>query len=202
MKLSPTNAAKRVFQQGFTLVELVVSTGISVLLGGSVVLLLVQSATEQRNGYAANTVEEQAYILESSITGCLRTMSANQGMSPVGSTAYVTGGITNGYNSVILFYPTNGGYYTAEISYNSTNGQVFYIPNTSAPTTQVTWFSNSTSAALTALYFWGSYNLDGSHNNSLINVAFEMSDNGFSQHSPTNNPANVFRSFSVQMRNE
>lgn len=201
MKLFPSSTAKVNSRQGFTLVELMVSTGISVLLGGSVILLLVQAATEQRNGYAANTVEEQAYILESQITGCIRCMSANQGLTTIGSSAVVTNGITNGYSSVVLFYPTNGGYTTATITYTSSNGQVVYVPDTSS-STQFVWMTNNASAALTTLYFSGSQNLDGSKNSSLVNVTFEMTDNGFSQHSSTNNPANVFRTFSVQMRND
>ncbi len=202
MKMPLRGDIERVSRRGFTLVELMVSTGISVLLGGSVILLLVQSATEQRNGYAANTVEEQAYTLEANITSCLRSMSANQGISPVWSSAVLINGITNGYSSVVLFYPTNGAYIQESISFNASNGTAIYTPNTGIPTAQVIWMTNNVSASLTELYFSTSWNMDGSQNNSLITVTFQMTDNGFSQHNPTNNPANVYRTFSVQMRND
>jgi hypothetical protein len=62
--------------------------------------------------------------------------------------------------------------------------------------------TNSPTVALTKLYFSTSFNLDGSQNNSLVNVVFQMNDNGFSQQSPINNPASIMRNFSVQMRND
>jgi hypothetical protein len=64
------------------------------------------------------------------------------------------------------------------------------------------WMTNSAAAVLTELYFSTSFNLDGSQNNSLLNVVFQMNDNGFSRQNPTNNPASLFRNFSVQMRND
>lgn len=178
-----------------------VTSAIGMLLAGTVVLLLVQSAVEQRNGYADTTVEEKAYTLEANITSCLRCMSANQGLTPIYSSGlYNTNGILLGYQSVFVFYPTNGAYTTASISYNA--GQVTYTPDVSAPSIQTVWMSNSASSALTELYFSTSFNPDGSPNSSLVNVVFQMNDNGFSQQNPNNNPASVFRNFSIQMRND
>jgi hypothetical protein len=42
---------------------------------------------------------------------------------------------------------------------------------------------------------------DGSPDNSLINVSFQLDDNGASGQNQTNNPASICRTFSVQMRN-
>jgi len=142
-------------------------------------------------------------MLEANITTCLRSMSANQGLTINYSSSLITNGITNGYQSVSMFLPTtNGAYMTANISYNSASGQVSYTPNVSTPSIQTVWMSNSSTVMLTELYFNTSYNLDGSQNNSLVNVVFQMNDNGFSQQSPTNNPASIFRNFSVLMRND
>jgi type II secretory pathway pseudopilin PulG len=203
MNATPIGIAPRKTRKAFTLVELMVATAVGVALSGTVVLMLVQSATEQRNGFSDTTVEEKAYTLEANITSCLRSMSADYGITP-NYASIVTG--TNGnpleYTSISMFYPTNGTYIVASISYNATNGQVLYTPNVSTPWAHVLWMTNSTSIALTEFYFSTSLNLDGSQNNSLVNVVFQMNDNGFSQQNPTNNPASIFRNFSVQMRND
>jgi prepilin-type N-terminal cleavage/methylation domain-containing protein len=203
MKPASIAIAHRLSRRGFTLVELLIAITVGIGLSGTVVLLLVQSATEQRNGLADMTVEEAAYTLEGNITACLRSMSANQGLTPnYGSGLLDTNGNLLGYQSVFLFYPSNGTYITASISYNPSSGQVLYTSNTSASSTETLWMTNSPTVALTKLYFSTSFNLDGSQNNSLVNVVFQMNDNGFSQQSPINNPASIMRNFSVQMRND
>ena len=203
MKTASANSTARFSQGAFTLAELMAATAVGLALSGTVVLLLVQTTTEQRSGFSETTVEEKAYMLEANITTCLRSMSANQGLTINYSSSLITNGITNGYQSVSMFLPTtNGAYMTANISYNSASGQVSYTPNVSTPSIQTVWMSNSSTVMLTELYFNTSYNLDGSQNNSLVNVVFQMNDNGFSQQSPTNNPASIFRNFSVQMRND
>jgi hypothetical protein len=203
MKTTSTNVAARFSGRAFTLAELMVATAVGMCLAGTVLLLLVQSATEQRNGFADTTVEEMAYILQANITTCLRSMSASMGFTPnYSSGLYATNGNLLGYQSVFIFYPTNGAYITGTISYNSSSGQVIYTPNVLAPLTQTLWMTNSAAAVLTELYFSASFNLDGSQNNSLVNVVFQMNDNGFSQQNPSNNPASILRNFSVQMRND
>ncbi|MGA2175641.1 MAG: hypothetical protein ABSH38_11735 [Verrucomicrobiota bacterium] len=203
MRTASTNPAPRIFQRAFTLAELMVAAGVGMGLAGTAVLLLLQSATEQRRGFADTTVEEEAHTLQANITACLRSMSATQGLTPNYSSGLYDGnGHLLGYQSVFIFNPTNGAYITGNISYNSSSGQVIYTPNVLAPSTQMLWMTNSASAVLTELYFSTSFNLDGSQNNSLVNVVFQMNDNGFSQENPTNNPASIFRNFSVQMRND
>jgi prepilin-type N-terminal cleavage/methylation domain-containing protein len=203
MKTSLTNIATRIPRRAFTLVELLVATAVGSVLGGAVLLLLCQTAAEQRSGLADITVEEKAYIFQADITACLRSMSANQGMTPdYSSGLYDTNGNLLGYRSVFIFYPTNGTYITANISYNSSSGQVAYTTNILDSSTQMVWMSNSATAALTQFCLSASFNLDGSQNNSLVNVLFQMNDNGFSGQNPVNNPTSIYRNFSVQMRND
>jgi prepilin-type N-terminal cleavage/methylation domain-containing protein len=203
MKPASTAVTDGLLQRGFTLVELLVAITVGVGLSGAVVMLLVRCATEQRNGLADTTVEAAAYALEANITGCLRSMSANQGLTPNYASAISdTNGNLLGYQSVFVFYPSNGTYTTASISYDPSSGQVLYTSNTLTPSTQTLWMTNSAAVALTEFYFSTSLNLDGSQNNSLVNVVFQMNDNGFSQQSPVNNPASIMRNFSVQMRND
>jgi hypothetical protein len=203
MKTASTSMATRIARRAFTLAELLVATAVGSGLGGTVLLLLCQTATEQRCGFADMTVEEKAYILQADITACLRSMSANQGMTPdYSSGLYDTNGNLLGYQSVFVFYPTNGAYITANIHYNASSGQVAYTTNILDSSSQTVWMSNSPTAALTEFCFSGSFNLDGSQNNSLVNVFFQMNDNGFSQQNTLNNPTSLFRNFSVQMRND
>lgn len=204
MKTAPTNMAARISRRAFTLVELLVATAVGSVLAGTMLLLLCQTAREQRCGFADMTVEEQAYKLQANLTTCLRSMSANQGMTPnYSSGLYNSNGNLLGYQSVFVFYPiTNGTYITGNISYNSASGEVTYTSNVSAPSIQTVWMGKSATAVLTEFCFSSSFNLDGSEDNSLVNVLFQMNDNGFSQQNPVNNPASLYRNFSVQMRND
>ena len=150
MKTVSTHTAARISASAFTLIELMVATAVGIGLAGTVVLLLVQSATEQRNGFADTTVEEKAYTLQANITACLRSMSASMGLTPDYSSGVMnSGGNLLGYQSVSVFYPTNGAYLNASISYNSSSGSVIYTPNVSIPSTRIVWMTNSATAALT-----------------------------------------------------
>jgi hypothetical protein len=203
MKTASSQIPVRLSRRAFTLVEVLFASFIGMGLAGTVVLLMAQSATEQRDGYADTSVEEQAYTLKANVTSCLRSMSANYGFTPIWATGFFnTNGTLLGYQSIFIFYPTNGAYNTATIAYNSSTGQVIYTPNVTTPSIQMVWMSNTVSTVLTEFYFTSSLNLDGSQNNSLVNVFFQMNDNGFSMQPTNNNPASIFRNFSVQMRND
>ena len=197
-----TMTSNPVRRRAFTLIELMFALTIGLVVAGSAVLLMFQSAQEQRRGLAAASVEENAYLLQSRISGVLRTSSSSLGLQPdYGTTVYdSTGTNVLGYGSVLVFTPTNGTYVTGRINYTPASGTVIYIPNVTG-TAQTLWMTNSQTCRLTNLLFSLSANLDGSPNSSLVNVNFLMDDNGFNRFS-TNNPANIFRSFSIQMRND
>jgi hypothetical protein len=181
-----------------------VAVGIGVVVAGAAVLLLPQAATEERRGLADMSVEESAYVLQANISSCLRSMSCGGGMTPNLSTAaYDANHNLLGYQQVFCFLAnTNGTYTTASIQFIPTTGQVLYTPNVSAPSAQLLWMTNGPTVALQNLCFSTSFNMDGSQDSSLVNVLFQMSDNGFSQQNPTNNPASIYRSFSIQMRSD
>jgi prepilin-type N-terminal cleavage/methylation domain-containing protein len=204
MKTALNIIGNQISRRAFTLVELLVASSVGAVMAGSVVLLLYQSATEQRNGFADMTVEEKAYTLQANLTACLRSMSANQGLTPDYSSGLMdTNGNLLGYQSVFVFSPaTNGGYTTANISCVSSNGLVVYTPDISAPSVQTVWMSNTTTAVLNQFCLSTSLNLDGSQNGSLVNVRVQMNDNGFSGQGSVNNPTSIYRNFSVQMRND
>jgi prepilin-type N-terminal cleavage/methylation domain-containing protein len=203
MKTASTSIASRISRRAYTLVELLVATAVGSVLAGTVLLLLCQTSTEQRNGFADMTVEERAYTLQANITTCLRSMSANEGLTPDYSSGLYDGsGNLLGYQSAFIFYPSNGTYITGNVNYNSATGKVIYTTNISIPASQMLWMSNSSTAVLTEFCLSTSFNLDGSQNGSLVNVFFKMNDNGFSQQGATNNPTSIYRNFSVQMRND
>jgi type II secretory pathway pseudopilin PulG len=188
-------------RRAFTLIELLFATSVGLVVAGSVVLLLFQSAREQKRGLVNATVEENAYILQSKITAALRSASADRGLDPDYTSSVVdAGGTTLGYQSVKLTNPTNGA--TARISYTPATGRVIYTPNVAAPTTQELWMTNGASCRLTNLLFNTTFKLDGTVNSSLVGVSFLMDDNGYSQQNRTNNPASVLRNFCIQMRND
>jgi type II secretory pathway pseudopilin PulG len=188
-------------RRAFTLVELMFAVVIGLGVAGSIVFLMFQSAQEQSRGLAATAVEEHAYILQAKISAVLRGASGNQGITPDYGTAVYAGVTLLGYQSIIVFAPTNGAYVSGRMAFTPDSGQIVYIPNLATGTPQL-WLTNSANLRLTNLLFSTSLNLDGSPNSSLINVQFEMDDNGVSRQSATNNLASVFRTFSIQMRND
>jgi hypothetical protein len=183
-----------------------IALGVGLPVAGAVVLLFVQAAFEQRRGLADTTVEENAYVLQSRITSCLRSMSASGGLTGVGSSAVydASHSVIIGYQTVYGFQanPTNSGSYTTEqISFNPSSGQVLYTPNMAASSNQIVWMkTNSPTLALRQLYLIAHF--DGSQNSSLVDVHFEMDDNGYSQQGTNNNLADIDRSFFVQMRSD
>jgi len=203
VRIPSVNHCSAIRRRAFTLVELMVAVGIGAPVAGTVVLLLVQAGVEQRRGLADTTVEESAYVLQAKISSCLRTMSCNQGLTPdYSSSLNDANGNLLGYQTVFVFYSnTNGSYTTGQIRFVSSSG-VVYTPDVSNPTQQFVWMTNSPTVTLRKLRFSSSYNPDGSLNSSLVNVQFQMDDNGYSHQNPINNPASIYRSFSVQMRSD
>jgi prepilin-type N-terminal cleavage/methylation domain-containing protein len=198
MKLVSDNLRSHACRRAFTLVELMVAASIGVILAGTAVLLLIQAATEQQRGYSDTTLEERAYTLQANITSWLRSGSSSLGMQPNSA----TGDDTVGYTSIYVFTPNADGsaLTTSQISADLVSGAVVYTRDTSAPANQALWMTNSPGVVLRKLNFKKSANLDGSPNANLVNVIFQMDDNGFSRQNATNNVADIERSFSVQMR--
>src|SRR5580693_2226357 len=109
MKTASSHIAVRRSRRAFTVMELLAAMAVGLGLAGTIMLLLVQTATEQKHGYADTTVEQAA-----NITTCLRSMSANMGITPSYTSVVTdTNGNTLGYQSISMFYPTNGAYITA-----------------------------------------------------------------------------------------
>lgn len=191
-------------RRAFTLPEVMVAGSIGLVITGCIVTLLLDSGIEARLGLGMATVEEKTHVLESQIAMNLRSMSANQGITPDDSTiCYSASGAQLGYRGIYAFLTlTNGSTTTEHIAYDPTRGLVTCTPNTASPSQQIVWFTNSSSCVISNLWFNRSLNPDGSLNSSLVNVVIQMSDNGYAQQDPTNNCAYIYRSFSVQLRGD
>jgi prepilin-type N-terminal cleavage/methylation domain-containing protein len=189
---------------GFTLPEVIMASLISLVVAGTLVFLLWQGALEQRQGLALATVEQVSHQLEARLIECLRTKSANQGLSPDFTTAvYDSDSHLLGYERVFLFYCNSDGSYRREqLALDSGTKRAIHTPDVTKPSVQVILNPTNSAVALRQLYFNRSFNLDGSVNASLVNVCFAMDDNGAGRHSPTNNPASIYRTFSVRMRSD
>jgi hypothetical protein len=181
-----------------------VASAIALGISGSMIFLLLQGAAEQRRGLASATVEQSANFLQSSIVNCLRGMSANQGLSPNYTSALLdANGHLLGYQTVFVFYANaDGSYTTQQISVDARSGRVTYTPDVSKPASTVLWMTNGVNVALRQLCFSTSFNPDGSLNSSLVNVQFNMDDNGATQQGSNNNSTSLFRTFSVRMRSD
>jgi type II secretory pathway pseudopilin PulG len=202
MKLASFNASSRTCRQAFTLVELLIAMSVGIILAGTVVLLLVQAGTEQQRGYADATVEERAYILQSDLTTCLRGMSSGYGVTFSPTNQAFSGTNFLGYTKIYVFQPNSIGstFKTGMINADLTTGAVVYTPDILSPGTMTVWLTNSTNVRLGRFYFNTYQNMDGSQNNSLVYVTFQLDDNGYSRQKTSDNIANIQRSFAVQMR--
>ena len=176
-------------RQAFTLIEVLVASSIATFIMGATLLLLLESAQENRRGYADATVEEAAAGLEGQLLARLRVTSANEGI------------IFASPSSIIFARGPAPDFPREQISFDATAGTVYYYSNRLVLSNGVSLYQNRTNIALRQLTFSPSIKPDGTTNAALINVLLKLDDNGSSGRSPTNNPASIWRTFAVDMRN-
>jgi hypothetical protein len=182
----------------FTLTELMTASGIAIMVVGSVMLLLIESAKEQRRGMADATVEEFASDLQSQVMGIIRSMNATEGIVYT-SPATNSGG---GFWHIIVARGATPDYPREELYFNPANGQAIYDPNRAIFNDEQVLLTSRTSAfVLRNLCFKPSIKADSTVDNSFVNVLIDLDDNGSSGRRASVNPAHVQRTFSVKMRN-
>lgn len=189
--------------RGFTMVELLVASSVAALVAGTAMLLLIQSAKENRRGVADATVEQVSSDLQNKIIQYLRVMSASEGVV-FSSPATNPSGTLLGYQSIIVARGPAPDYPRQQISFNPGTGRVLYKSNLSSTNAAAILVQTNSRAVVRVLSFTPSLKTDGTPDNALVNVLIKMDDNGSSGRfgsSRSNNPANVWRSFAVKMRN-
>jgi hypothetical protein len=188
-------------RRGFTLVELVVASGVGMLIAGGGMLLLVEASKETYRGMADATVEQAASDLESRIFRCLRSMSASEGVVYTTPGSVGPGGY-QGYQRIIVARGPTPDYPREELRFDASAAQAVYLPNRSiSSTSQLFMNSRSNVVVLRNLCFFPSFKQDGTPDNSLVNVVVEVDDAGYARRSGSVNPARIQRTFAVKMRN-
>jgi type II secretory pathway pseudopilin PulG len=186
-------------QQAFTLVELIVASGVAGLVLGVTMILLISSAKENRRGIDDATVQQAANDLESRIILYLRQMSANEGVV-FSSPATNSGGGLVGYKTIIIARGPSPENPRQEINFNATQGLATYKSNRSSTNAPMILIQTNAHQALRLLAFAPSIKADGRPDNSLVNVLIKIDDNGSSEKN-TAHQVSVFRTFAVKMRN-
>ena len=160
-----------------------IASAVSLLLLGSVLVLLIQSVKEQRLCLACATVEQKAALLQANICSCLRSNSAGMGVSPDYSTVVNDAhGNLLGYNAIYFFLVNlDGSSYAQRIGFDPSTGNVNYIPNSASMGASVLWWTNTPTAVLQQLVFNLEQNPDLSPNSSLVSVRLVMNDNQYLQ---------------------
>jgi prepilin-type N-terminal cleavage/methylation domain-containing protein len=192
-------------QRGFTLTELMVGMVAGLLIAGSMMLLLIQSAREQYRGVADATVEEVTATLQTEIIRCLRGMSANEGVV-FSSPATNSGAVYQGFQRVVMAHGPVPDYPREDIRFDPQAGTLTYDPNLTITGNERVFLQSRTNAfMLRNVCFFPSLKPDGSLDNSLVNVVIELDDNRSSRRpgllSSPSYPARVQRTFAVKMRN-
>jgi hypothetical protein len=183
----------------FTLVEVMMASGIASLATGAGLLLLLESARESRRGFADATLESRVNEIQTRIIGCLRPMSADEGVIFAEPLTDQDGAIL-GFQRIIIARGPAPDYPREELRFESVNGRAIHDPNRAISGNEVTVGQSTPGAVIRRVCFWPSLKKDGTPDNSLINVSITADDNGSSGR-PLPNPANVWRTFTVRMRN-
>jgi len=184
---------------GFTLVELMVALCVGGFVTGAGLLLLLESARESRRGVADAALEAAVNNVQARVIGCLRPMSADEGVifaDPLSD----ADGVFLGFQRIIIARGPAPDHPREELRFEAATGRVVYDPNRSLAGNEVILGQSSPREVLRRVSFWPSLKKDGTPDNALVNVAIVADDNGSSGR-PLPNSANVWRSFSVRMRN-
>jgi prepilin-type N-terminal cleavage/methylation domain-containing protein len=185
--------------RGFTLVEVMVASGLASLVTGAGLLLLLESARESRRGFADATLESKVNEVQTRIIGCLRPMSADEGVIFADPLTDQEGALL-GFRRIIVARGPAPDHPREELRFESAGGRAVHDPNRAVAGNEVTLGQSTAGAVVRRVSFWPSLKKDGTPDNSLINVSITADDNGSSGR-PLPNAANVWRTFTVRMRN-
>lgn len=195
MIISLLNRSRR---RGFTLVELVITTGISVLIGGAIMLMLVEAAKENYRCVADEAVERASSELENRLLQRLRSMSGSGGAifsSPVDASATT-------FRRVLVSKGPAPDYPREELRFDGGNSLVIHTPDVTKPGSSIILFTNKPGIyRIRDLRFFPALKPDGSPDGSLINVSFTIDNDGSTKRISFGSSVTLERTFSARVRN-
>ena len=178
---------------GTTLMEVLVASSIGVVVLGALLTVVTLVAEEERRGWVAAGLQQQADLLEDRITRLIRAMSAGEAVilgDPVeaGSPFYHQMITAQGSSPI----PRE------KLAYQPASFTCTHTPDLSSPTVQESYCTPSSALVLRNMYLSISEKNDGAPDASSVAIVFQMDDNGAGVRHVTNI---VTRSFTVTMRN-
>ena len=187
---------------GFTLPELMVAAVIGLILGGTTMLLLLQSSITNATVFTDVSLDEAANNLQGSLINYLRAMGGGGGAQ---ATVYtnITGAVPPAGLCYCLRVPyqvtSSGNGVTSQINYDPAVGQITYLPNYATTNGQSILLATNSHVSVGVFGFFPSIkgNGDGTMDLSLVNVTLELIHRSVFPQPKTNI---VWRTFSVRMR--
>jgi len=200
MKLNLASNARLTRNVGATLVEILIAASIAVMVLTAFMLLVVETAKEQRWGLVETQLHAQSGLLQDKVTRWLREMSATE--SAIFGDPLATG--SPFYRRLIVAQGQAPAFPRQELVYNVGSKSLTLDPNRSLTGDETALYSGAASIKLRNMYFYPSMKQGGLPDSSSINVWFELDDDGTSGRiKPDGTPrmVSVVRSFTVTMRN-
>jgi hypothetical protein len=187
---------------GFTVPELMVAVSIAMLISGTTMLLLIQSAQTNAAVFSDASLEEAANSLQSKITSHVRAMGGGGGAQGAVYTN-LTGAVAPPglyYALRVPYTMTSIGNTTMEeIAFNPNQGQIFYRPDYRANANVEVLLATNANVTVGTFGFFPSIkgNGDNTLDLTLANVELELIHTTYFPRTKTNI---VWRTFSVRMR--
>ena len=198
-----TRPSRSARPRGFTLPELMVAVSIAMLISGTTMLLLVQSAQTNASVFSDASLEEAANLLQSKIASHVRTMGGGGGAQAAIYTN-LTGSVAPPGLFYVLRVPYTltgiGNVAMEQIRYDPNAGTISYVSNYAAASCipEILLATNANVRVGTFGFFPSiKGNGDNTLDNSLANVNVELIHTTYFPKTKTNI---VWRTFSVRMR--
>lgn len=185
-----------------TLVEIMMGTGLSTLVIGAVLTLVLIVGSEQRRALADATLYQKMATTQDRILGVLRSMSATESVI-FGDAATGPGGGTV-YRRVIFAKGPAPDYPREELTYSPAQKRLVHDPNTSVSGDETMIVDGQGEIQLTDVYFYPSLKVGSVPDASILNVWMEFDDGGSAgRRNPDGSVKHttLVRSFSAKFRN-
>jgi len=184
---------------GLTLPELLIASVIGIAVSGAILVLVIETAQQQRQGLADASLLQRAGMLEDQLGEIIRSMSASE-------TASLTDKVDSApfYERVVFAKGKAPDWPREEVRFNPATLTVTHDPDIGQGGDEIVLFSSTQTVKLRQLYFFISMKPGGIPDGATLNVIIELDDDGFAgRRNPDGSikPTSVLRTFTVRMRN-